>query len=284
MTHTRIIQFAGNAIQLKTDSTEILGAVDVHFAHCLGSDENLVGEYQVRAGEEASPDGQDQFSISKDGADLFSKLSFEQVLFHLMQDGLTQLNGASSTQMVFHAAGLALDERGLILCGKSGSGKSTLTAFLVMHGFQYLTDEVISYPLAGGEMSGFCRSLLLKKGSAFLWQGKENEFDGKGFYLFKEGNAWVAPTLLNASAVRGSVTPRVLIFPTYKANAEFQTERLSPANTLFRLLQTLVNARNLPNHGIDAASQLSRQVTAFSLIYSDLEQARAWIQETLTTI
>jgi hypothetical protein len=279
-----LVQFAGHTIKFDIKSPELLSLIDTHFAHCLGGDENLVAEYQVQAGVEPLPDGQAQFSISKDGAELAANIDLEGVLFQLMQDGLTQLNGASSTHMVFHAAGLALDERGLILCGKSGSGKSTLTTSLVSNGFQYLTDEVIASPLEGGPVSGFARSLVLKKGSAFLWQDWPAQKIGAGFFEFKNGNAWVAPTLLNASAVCKSVTPRLLLFPTYKAGAELKAELLSPANTLFNLLQMLVNARNLPEHGMNAASQFARQITAYRLTYSNLEDANAWIRQTLNTL
>jgi hypothetical protein len=98
MNHYRIIQFADNAIKFNIQSPEILEAVDIHFAHCIGEDKSVIAEYQVEAKEEA------KFSIQKDGKDFASNLNMEQVLFHLMQDGLTMLNGESKTNLVFHAA------------------------------------------------------------------------------------------------------------------------------------------------------------------------------------
>ncbi len=197
-----------------------------------------------------------------------------------MQDSVTQLNGISTTELIFHAAALAHEDNGLILCGQSGSGKSSLTAWLVANGLQYLTDEVIALPINGGEISGFCRSMILKRGSAFIWQRWLADTTSDGFLQFNDGTAWVAPTLLNASAVRGGVRPRVLIFPRYIAGAEFQTQRLTSAETLFQLLQCLVNARNFPDHGMSAAKQLARQVSAFRLTYSDIEIATQWIKQT----
>src|SRR5436190_21414781 len=140
MNHSRIIQFADHAIKFNTTSLEILEAVDVHFAHCRGEDQTIVSEYQVEGSQEAG------FSTQKDGVLFASDLTVEQVLFYLMQDGLTTLNGESKTNLIFHAAALSYQERGLLLCGKSGSGKSTLAAWLTSKGYQYLTDEVIAYP------------------------------------------------------------------------------------------------------------------------------------------
>ena len=200
-----------------------------------------------------------------------------------MQDGLFQLNGAPKTHLIYHAAALAYDEQGVMLCGRSGSGKSTLTAWLVASGFEYLTDEVISYPLEGGEISGFCRSLVMKKGSQSIWEQWQPQAESDAFFRFEDGSAWIAPTLLNPSAVREKVVPRLLVFPTYAKEAEFQVQELSTANTVFHLLQTLVNARNFENHGMQATKQLASQVQAYTLMYSDIKQAAEWIQKTITT-
>ena len=115
-TQSRSIRFAENAIQVEAADSQILSALDSHLVHCLGEGKSLVAQYQVQAGEEA-----DKFSILRDGEDFQSNIKFEQVLFHLMQDGLTQLNGEPKSHLIFHAAGLAYQERGLLLCGKSGS-------------------------------------------------------------------------------------------------------------------------------------------------------------------
>jgi hypothetical protein len=283
-TSDRLVHFAGNTIRFSADYAGLLAAVDTHFKNCLGENGPILADYKITTLSDT------EFSVTLNGSDLFSRLNFEQVLFYLMQDGITQLNGASATELVFHAAALAHLDRGLILCGKSGSGKSSLTAWLVANGLQYLTDEVIVLPMDGGEISGFCRSMILKRGSAFIWQRSRKiagtmwlaNVESDGFLQFEDGTVWVAPTLLNAAAVRSGVEPRVIIFPHYVAGAQFQVQRLTPANTLFQLLQCLVNARNFPDHGMSAATRLARQVSAFSLTYSDIETATQWIQQTIT--
>jgi hypothetical protein len=276
MNHSRIIQFAGHAIKFNIAPREILQAVDVHFAHCLGEEQSVISEYQVEARQEAG------FSIQKDRQLFMSNLTAEQVLFHLMQDGLTTLNGASKTNLIFHAAALSYQERGLLLCGKSGSGKSTLAAWLTSNGCQYLTDEVIAHPLAKGEVSGFCRSLVLKSTSAVVWQPWLAGAEAGTYLKMNDGSAWITPTLLNANAVRVRVVPYVILFPTYSAEAAFEIEQLTPASTLFMLLQCLVNARNFSDHGMLATKHLSQKVSAYRFTYSNIEQACEWIQQTIT--
>jgi hypothetical protein len=273
-TNGPLVHFAGSTIRFSTGNAELLKALDTHFKHCFGKRGEVLAEFEITTANEAD------FSLARDGEALFPSLDFEQVLWHLMQDGLTELNGASRTHLVFHAAALAQRDAGFVLFGKSGSGKSTLAAGLVAGGFQYLSDEVIALPAAGGgEITGFCRSLVLKRGSAFIWEPLLPQSSTEDLLLFKDGGAWITPTLLNAASVRLAVVPRLLVFARYEAGASLQAERLTSANSLFHLLRCLVNARNFPDHGMGPSAALARQVPAFSLTYSDLESAGEWIQD-----
>jgi hypothetical protein len=274
-TNTRFIQFADHSVKFESDSPDLLESVDIHFAHCLGGNENLVGEYQVKSAAES------KFNILRDGEEYQSDLTMERVLFNLMQDGLTKLNGAAETNMIFHAAGLALDDRGLWLCGRSGSGKTTLTAWLTASGFQYLSDEVLAYPPAGGEARGFCRSLVLKKGSSAVWERWLEKDDSNAVLKMEDGSAWIPPTVLNPAAVRERAEPGLVIFPTYKEKSEFEIEKLTMAGTVFHLMQSLVNARNFSDHGMGGVKTLAQKVSAYKLTYSDIDQAEAWIRKTL---
>lgn len=275
MNFSRIIQFADKAIKFKITSAEILQAVDVHFAHCMVEEGDVICEYQVGSENEAA------FSIHKDGQAFASNFNREQILFHLMQDGLTALNGAATSHLIFHAAGLAFQKRGLLLCGQSGSGKSTLAAWLVSKGFQYLSDEVMALPLSGGAAHGFSRSLVLKPGSATIWERWLTNENNAEVLKMNDGSVWIAPTLLNLSSVCKQMKTQVIIFPTYAAEAEFNVESLRPAGTLFMLMQCLVNARNFDEHGLKSVKELAQNVSAYQLVYSNIEQASEWIQRTL---
>ncbi|MSY12455.1 MAG: hypothetical protein F2673_04925, partial [Actinobacteria bacterium] len=48
-----------------------------------------------------------------------------------------------------HAAGVARDGRAVVMAGRSGDGKSTLTARLVRSGWEYVTDEQITFDREG---------------------------------------------------------------------------------------------------------------------------------------
>ncbi len=274
-TTIRQIQFADNAIKIKLDSPSLQKVIDVHFAGCMGIDENVIAEYQIIAG------GEGKFSILQDGKPCQSDLTQEQVLFQLMQDGLLQLNGASKTKLIFHAAALAHQGQAVILCGKSASGKSSLAAWLTALGLQYMTDEVISLPLETETISGFCRPIVLKSGSAFIWKRWLKDESSDRFLRFNDGSVWIAPTLLNPNGIQPTAVPRLIIFPRYERDTDFQAERLTPAGTLFHLLQHLVNARNFPDYGMAATSRMASRGVAYRLTYSDIEMASEWIQKTI---
>ena len=269
------VHFAGNTARFSSDHAGILEALKTHFKYCIGEDGPVVASYKITALNETD------FSVSANDADLFSKFKYDQVLWYLMQDSTSRLNGAARAGLVFHAAALSHRDTGLILCGSSGSGKSSLAAWLLVNGLQYLTDEVIVFPVNGGEIGGFCRSITLKPGSSFIWQRWLRNTEADGFHQFEDGRVWIAPTLLNPHAVQTRVTPRILIFPRYSPEKELNIRPLTAASALFHLLQCLVNARNFSDGGLAPTTRLARQVTAYTLTYSDIESAALWIKQTV---
>jgi len=142
----------------------------------------------------------------------------------------------------------------------------------------------VAIPLSGQLAQGFCRSLVLKQGSAIIWERWLAGGEASGELLeMNDGTVWIPPTLLNPSAVRAQVEPQVILFPVYSAGATFKAEPLRPAATLFMLMQCLVNARNFDDHGLQRVKELSQKISAYQLVYSDIEQAAAWIQQTITS-
>jgi len=278
MANGLLVSFAGSTLHLDSDHPGLTHALATHFEHCLGRQGDVIADYRVTTA------AADAFSIAR-GDKTFPDLDLESTLAFLMQDGLVQLNGASHSHLIFHAAALALQERGVLLLGRSGTGKSTLAAALISAGFHYLSDEVIAWPAADdGPVSGFCRSITLKRGSSFVWDRWQGEATVAGLLRFKDGGAWIAPTALAPAAVRASVAPSLLLFMRYAPAQPLRDEPLSSADALFRLLERLVNARNFSDGGMQAAARLARRAPAFSLTYSDSESACTWIRAKISAL
>jgi len=273
-----LVSFGGHALRVKSDFSQISTAMQIHLRHCRvdaqGAD--LITEFVVKGVDDAT------FAISENGNALFPRIGYDLTLQVLMTELISRLVAVCDRGLVLHAAAMAWRENGLILCGKSSSGKSSLAAWLTADGFQYLTDEVIEVPLDGDVIHGLPRSITLKHGSAFIWNSRLPNKETQEFLPFEDGGTWIDPDLFHPGAVTDKVAPRVLVFPQYQANASLQTQKLTAGEALFRLLQALVNARNLPGYGMEATTRLAKRVQAFALTYSDIEEAAAWIKRTIS--
>jgi hypothetical protein len=290
-----LVSFGGHTLCVRFDSLKVAAAFQTHLRHCpVQTDDVPIAEFHVTAVESA-------FTISVDGGGLFSNLNFDLTLQALLTEVISRLVAVCDRGLVIHAATLAQDGNAVILSAQGGSGKSTLAAWLTADGFQYLTDEVIEIPLRPPEKaSGQCersrrtafasttlsantfpRSIFLKQGSAFVWQQRLSQTESSHFLRFSDDAAWIDPQLFNPALPASQATPRLLVFPRYVVGSPLQSQKLTPGETLFRILQNVTNARNLPRHGLDAASRLAQQVTAYNLVYSDLEQASDWIRDSL---
>ena len=225
--------------------------------------------------------GSGSLQLYRDDTLLYHGPSASYVLERLLHDLTLTLVRHCRQHLVFHAAGLAWGERGLLLCGESGSGKSTLAAHLVANGFDYLTDELVALS-PEGIISGLARPIVLKAGSKSIWQRWLDMPYRHSPVHFDNGSTLLDPALLGAGRVRGFASPHLLLFPRYTAGRPFQVQPLSSATAAFHLLHRLLNADSLASQGFADAVQLARQTAAYSLVYGDASAAVAWMSQLLS--
>lgn len=189
------------------------------------------------------------------------------------------LGTSSHSSLVFHAAGLASSDRGLLLCGESGCGKSTLTTTLVDVGLDFLSDELVAISTDGAQMEGFPRAIALKDVSPFVNRICPRVLRLRTATTTIGGVIYLDPDALRSSSLRRRATPAALVFPRYSAVDSPKIRSLSPAETAFLLLPRLVNSQNLLGHGFRAVTSLARRVPGFRLVYRDLAQASGWLTQ-----
>jgi hypothetical protein len=63
---------------------------------------------------------------------------------------------------VFHACGVVLDGRAVLIAGPSGAGKSSLAAALVRAGLRLLSDDVVALRLRGGKLIAYPGPIALQ--------------------------------------------------------------------------------------------------------------------------
>jgi len=178
--------------------------------------------------------------------------------------------------LVFHAAALSRDGQGVLFPGGIGAGKTTLAAWLALQGYTYLTDELVYVPAGTAQMHTLARPLNLKAGSREALH-PYFDFSVHAPAILSTPDADLIPAKLlmpSASAAipaegSGMAIPvSRIVFPRFAVGGAFELSALSPAQAGQRLMQCLVNARNLPSYGFHDAVFLARSSPAWSLSYA----------------
>jgi hypothetical protein len=188
---------------------------------------------------------------------------------HLACDVAQSIAECATGGLLLHAAAVAWESHGVVLPGPSGAGKTTMCAHLVHQGFCYLSDELAYLPDDTAGIDGFGRPLSLKPGA---WPALEQELaatPSTADVMAIVDGFLVRPRRLNQQSARTRPRLSALVFPRRERGARDGVRRLSKAETALSLLANLVNARNLPDHGLAQVTRLAREVPAFEAVYDD---------------
>ncbi len=198
----------------------------------------------------------------------------------LLGKSCRHLASASREGLVFHAAVLVWQGLGVLVPGTIGAGKSTLAAWLVERGLTYLTDELAFVPLGSDRVQGFTRPFNLKPPALDLLR---REFPGNGLCQRWSGPGFdmLSPECLGLVAAGAMPPLRLLLFPHYASQSVPTLRRLTGGQAALALMSTLVNARNLPDHGLGEVARLAGMSTACALHYSAFDQVEGEIEELL---
>ncbi len=201
---------------------------------------------------------------------------------HLIGQACYQLAYFSSGGLVMHAALVSRNGQGVLLPGSTGTGKSTLAAWLLRCGYDYLTDELVYIPDEGAQRGyGLRRPLNLKKAARPLLS---NIFQISSYTTGVMTSASV-DLIQHELFGKGIVLPHIpigaMVFPRFRAEAAFGLRRLTKAQASLELMQCLINARNLPEHGFPEVVRLARTTPAYQMIYSDFSEVASAVQTVL---
>jgi hypothetical protein len=186
--------------------------------------------------------------------------------------------------MLFHAAGMGFQDKGILVPGGIGFGKSTFTAWMVTQGCDYFSDEFVYFPLETDEMHAFYRPLHLKKPSRKVLEHSIDYEAHNDLIMVGSHSDLVHPTLIRQNNRYYQPAVRLILFPHYQTDGEFEWQELTPAQTGLELMQFLINARNLPDHGFGEIARLSRTTKAIKFTYSSFQQIEKAIQAILAPL
>jgi hypothetical protein len=186
----------------------------------------------------------------------------------------------SKDGLLFHAAALSWHGHGLLLPGASHAGKTTLSAWLLTRGCNYLSDELVYLPHGLLVMQAFSRPLNMRLTSLAALQAalaieltELTPSDGV--------NTLIAPSCLGTAVVLDRASLKLIIFPHYEPAQPLNFTRLTRAETALRLMEGLINGRNLAQHGFPDVARLAREAPAYALSYGSFSQLPPWLAHDL---
>jgi hypothetical protein len=264
------IAFSGNALVIRTDSEWVAQTAAFIFRHHL----RPVTDESCQAVDIVSHESNGSFQLFVDGQLAEIALSQAELAVTVMQFAQRQLIFKEPRYAMLHAAVLARNGCGFLFPATAGSGKTTLTAWLLGHGYGLLSDELASID-EDGTMDGFTRPLNIKPGSRPLLESFE-WMRGP----IAESRLSCGVTLIpweRQPAERLSAS--AIIFPSYVAQSGFKLEPLSSGLCAKELMGSLLNARNLPKHGLSFATRFAKGHRGYRITYSSLEDVSTWMNQ-----
>lgn len=270
---TRLVRFAGNCACLSIADESLARIVESVIQTEPGPCKK---DYQCSYGFEYQ-DGSGDYTLRRDGELLYAGARVDEVCRVLISDLITTLVSPYDAGLALHAAAVGRDGNAVVIPGASGAGKSTLAAWLVSQGYCYLTDEVAIIDLATYDVTGFFRPLHIKAPAlqavySLIEEGAPPEGAQQTHAPGNDPVTLIEPERIAPQSTHDGHRVRVLLFPEYAADRDYKLAALSPAQCAHRLMGSLINARNLHNKGLDAASSLARSTPGYHLRYGHFSE------------
>jgi hypothetical protein len=165
-----------------------------------------------------------------------------------------------------HAAGLALDDRGVLLAGTSGAGKSTLSVALARAGFAFLSDDTVflEADAPGWRVRAFPDQIDLCADAADLFPELRRTIDGPVPPNWRKRQ--IRAESMYGSAISWAARPQTLIFPRVAGRPRSTIRRISPEEALLELApNVLLTEPAVSQQHLDALAGLASQCACFRL-------------------
>lgn len=261
----RVVPFAGQVAGVEWSGTAARDAVALAFGAPVDGDDRLP-DVIFRLGARADVP---VLTLFDGHTCLYRGTSVGTATHVLLQATLDGLIRTSTDGLVIHAALLRHAGAAVLLPGATGSGKTMLAAWLTMRGLDCLSDEACYFTDRAAPIQGFARPLCFK--GPWAERLDLQDIDRAGIAQ-DDGVSLVPAALLRAPSAPTPAVPRLIVFPRYAAGAPFELARLTPARAAVRLIESVANTRNLPDHGLGRVTELAREVEAYALTYGGFDQ------------
>lgn len=177
--------------------------------------------------------------------------------------------------LVFHAAMLEKNGKGLILAADSGDGKSTLAAALAFRGWRLLSDELTLIDPADCRMVPIPRPICLKNDAIRILRDflPEAVFSNEYPDTNKGRVAHIRPPKEAVLRMGERVTPRWIVFPKYLPDSPPVWTPWEKAEAVVKLGQNGVDYSTLGVRGFETLTSVIGGCVCRKFEYSRLDDA-----------
>jgi hypothetical protein len=182
--------------------------------------------------------------------------------------------------LIIHAGIVKKEKRLIFFPGFSGSGKSTLTALFVLHGWDFLGDDLIFINLKDKKIYPYPLPLRLKDPPQKLKTLAESASDLKAEKFIWEGQDFLY--LLPERALKISFDSGdldTLLFPSFSPGKSFSLRQLNATDIFKRLLTNSFNFPSCPREAFDLAFALSKKAVGHEITFGHFEHLEHAVRE-----
>ena len=182
--------------------------------------------------------------------------------------------------LILHSAVVEWEGKGVLLSAVSGSGKSTLSAELALNGWRLLSDELALID-EDAKLIPLARPVSLKNNSIQVIRSRHPAAI-IGPLAKDTHKGTVAHLKVPADSVAENCVaafPRLVIFPKWTVGAALRVDPVDPGQAAIRLIDQAFNYSILGSVGFERLVALVRNIEAWEIEYSSLDEARAALEE-----
>lgn len=183
--------------------------------------------------------------------------------------------------LMLHSAVTAREGKALLCPAWPGHGKSTLCAALVHSGWRLLSDEFGLVQPDDGQLVPLPRLIALKNESInVIRQFSSDAVIGPSFEGTRKGTvAHVKPPLDSIERSEEPAEPRWFVFPKWVKDAAVELKPMAKSQAFLMVATNSFNYDVLGGLGFRLVREMVERCDCYSLIYSDLEQALAQLDQ-----
>lgn len=183
-----------------------------------------------------------------------------------------QVVGASSGNLLVHAAGAERHGVGWVFPARMESGKTTLVAGLLGSGFRYLTDEAVAIAPDDLRILPYPKALSIDEGSWGTLSHLEPSVDPiVKPYLMSQWH--VSPLAIRPDAIASPCPGRFVVAPRYQRGATTHLEPMKRSKALTILAENSFNFPEWGSRGLELLRVFVKECACYRLVVGDLDKA-----------